>query len=36
MVEDKKWSAKRGLGARLKKAAELALARGGNTKRCAL
>jgi len=29
MVEDKKWSAKRGLGARLKKAAALALARGG-------
>jgi len=28
MVEDKKWSAKRGLGARLKKAAALALARG--------
>jgi probable rRNA maturation factor len=28
MVEDKKWSAKRGLGARLKKAAALALMRG--------
>jgi probable rRNA maturation factor len=28
MVEDKKWSAKRGLGARLRKAAALALARG--------
>ncbi len=28
MVEDKKWSAKRGLGARLKKAAALALVRG--------
>src|SRR6185295_15062888 len=28
MVEDKKWSTKRGLGARLKKAAALALARG--------
>lgn len=28
MVEDKKWSARRGLGARLKKAAALALARG--------
>jgi probable rRNA maturation factor len=32
MIEDKKWNAKRGLGARLKKAAELALTRGGNTK----
>ena len=32
MVEDKKWSAKRGLGARLKKAATLALARGGKGK----
>jgi len=30
MIEDKKWSAKRGLGARLKKAAGLALTRGGN------
>jgi probable rRNA maturation factor len=32
MVEDKKWSAKRGLGARLKKAAALALLRGGKGK----
>jgi len=32
MVEDKKWSAKRGLGARLKKAATLALARAGHSK----
>jgi len=28
MIEDKKWSARRGLGARLKKAAALALVRG--------
>jgi len=28
MIEEKKWSAKRGLGAQLKKAATLALARG--------
>lgn len=28
MIEDKKWTAKRGLGARLKKAATLALTRG--------
>jgi probable rRNA maturation factor len=32
MVEDRKWSARRGLGARLKKAAMLALARGGESK----
>lgn len=32
MVEEKKWSAKRGLSARLKKAAVLALARTGNGK----
>jgi probable rRNA maturation factor len=32
MIEDRKWSAKRGLGARLKKAAALTLARGGDTK----
>lgn len=31
MVEDRKWNAKRGLGARLKKAATLALARGKGT-----
>jgi probable rRNA maturation factor len=30
MIEDRKWRAKRGLGARLKRAASLALARGGN------
>ena len=31
MIEEKKWRAKRGLGARLKRAAALALARGGNS-----
>jgi probable rRNA maturation factor len=32
MIEDKKWSAKRGLGTRLKRAATLALKRGGGAK----
>jgi probable rRNA maturation factor len=32
MIEDRKWSAKRGLSTRLKRAAALALARGGDTK----
>jgi probable rRNA maturation factor len=32
MIEDKKWNAKRGLGARLKRAATLALKRGGDAK----
>jgi probable rRNA maturation factor len=32
MIEDKKWNAKRGLGARLKRAATLALKRGGGAK----
>jgi probable rRNA maturation factor len=31
MIEDNRWRTKRGLGARLKRAAALALARGGNT-----
>jgi len=30
MIEDEKWRTRRGLGARLKRAAALALARGGN------
>lgn len=30
MIEEKKWRTKRGLGARLKRAAALAMARGGN------
>jgi probable rRNA maturation factor len=32
MIEDKKWSAKRGLGTRLKRAATLALKRSGGAK----
>lgn len=32
MIEDPKWRTKRGLGARLKRAAQLAQARGGNAR----